>query len=196
MSTGAQHQQQEESRAVKNGDFVWYELITADPDRAKAFYSAILGWKISDSGLKDRQYSIVSVGEMPVAGIFTVPSGGRNSTWVGYIGVDNVDSYADRVRQQKGSIHHQPEDIPGIGRFAVVADPQGAAFVLFKGSSSTPPPRLAAGTPGTVGWHELYAADWNSVWDSIQDCLAGAGHRRWIWAAWEATRSSQPATRP
>ena len=46
-----------------------------------------------------------------------------------------------------------------MGRFAVVADPQGAAFVLFRGSSERPPERLPQGTQGTVGWNELHAGE-------------------------------------
>ena len=79
--------------------------------------------------------------------------------WIGYIGVDDVDACAARIKEAGGGVHHAPEDIPGIGRFAVVADPQGAAFVLFKGASDQSPQAPAPGTPGHVGWHELHARD-------------------------------------
>jgi predicted enzyme related to lactoylglutathione lyase len=58
-----------------------------------------------------------------------------------------------------GAIHRGPQDIPGIGRFAVAGDPQGAGFMLFQGTSSEAPPPTPAGSPGHVGWHELHAGD-------------------------------------
>ena len=65
---------------------------------------------------------------------------------------------AEKVKQKGGKIYRAPDNIPGIGRFAIVADPQGAAFALFKGEGEAPPapPR---GTPGQAGWRELYAND-------------------------------------
>ncbi len=60
-------------------------------------------------------------------------------------------------------MHVAPRDIPTIGRFAVIADPQGAAIALFKGASSEPPKRPTPGTPGHVGWHELMAVDWEKA---------------------------------
>jgi predicted enzyme related to lactoylglutathione lyase len=52
-----------------------------------------------------------------------------------------------------------PEDIPGVGRFAVVTDPYGAAFNLFKDSSAMAPEPKVPETPGHIGWHELHAGD-------------------------------------
>ncbi|MEO6928643.1 MAG: VOC family protein, partial [Casimicrobiaceae bacterium] len=72
--------------------------------------------------------------------------------------------YATRVKQAGGTIHHPPDDIPGVGRFAVVADPQGAAFILFKGAGGAPPETAAAGAPGHIGWHELYAGSLEGAW--------------------------------
>jgi len=57
----------------------------------------------------------------------------------------------------------EPTDVPGIIRFAVVADPQGAAFLIAKGMTANAPPPLPIGTEGTIGWRELYANDWKAV---------------------------------
>ena len=84
---------------------------------------------------------------------------GARPAWMGYVGVDDVDGYATRVKAARGTVHRPPEDIPGIGRFAVVADPDGAAFILFKGTSGEAPTPAAQGTPGHIGWHELHATD-------------------------------------
>ena len=71
----------------------------------------------------------------------------------------DVDAYAGRVTKAGGAVHVPPTDIPNIGRFAMVADPQGAVFSLFKPLSDMPPPAADPATPGTIGWHELMAAN-------------------------------------
>jgi predicted enzyme related to lactoylglutathione lyase len=102
-----------------------------------------------------------------VAGLMRIPeaarAAGARPAWTGYIGVDDVDAYAARVKAAGGTIHHPCEDIPGVGRFAVVGDPQGAVFILFKGSTDEPPAPLAPDAPGRVSWHELHAGDLDSA---------------------------------
>ena len=76
---------------------------------------------------------------------------------------------AGRVKQASGTIHKPAEDIPGVGRFAVVADPQGASFVLFRGLSEQPPERSAPSTPGLPSWNELHAGEWQSAFAFYAD---------------------------
>jgi uncharacterized protein len=83
--------------------------------------------------------------------------------WMGYIAVDDVDEAARRIEREGGRVRRAPTDVPGIIWFAVVADPQGAGFVIAKRLVADAPPELPPGTPGTVGWHELYATDGESV---------------------------------
>lgn len=142
--------------------FVWYELMTTDADAAKAFYGAVIGWDAQEWGGSEFRYIIMSAGEKMVAGVMPMPeevlaAAGRPG-WLGYIGTDNVDAATQRVSEAGGFIHRAPADIPDVGRFSVVADPQGAVFMLFTplGGDNAPAP---AGTPGHVGWRELYAAD-------------------------------------
>jgi uncharacterized protein len=147
--------------------FVWYELLTTDLGAAEAFYREALGWTIADAGMPDLKYSIASAGGTPCArtsgGRVIMPATPVPPNWTGYIGVADVDAWAQRIRAAGGKIHHPPTDIPGVGRFAVVTDPQGAAFALYKGNSDAeaPPPSMA---PGTMGWHELYATDLDTAW--------------------------------
>jgi predicted enzyme related to lactoylglutathione lyase len=89
---------------------------------------------------------------------------GARPTWTGYILVDNVDTATENVKKAGGAVHREPADIPAVGRFSVVADPQGATFVLFKPQGEGQPPAPPM-TPGHVGWHELYAAEWKSAFD-------------------------------
>jgi predicted enzyme related to lactoylglutathione lyase len=145
-----------------HGKFVWYELMTTDAAAATAFYRDVVGWRAHDAGMPDMSYTILTAGETPVGGLMTLPKeaadAGARPGWMGYVGVDGVDDGAQKVTAAGGHVHRAPADIPGVGRFSVVADPQGAVYVLFKGS-----PEMegsgSGGSQGHVGWHELYAAD-------------------------------------
>ncbi|MDR3509433.1 MAG: VOC family protein [Caulobacteraceae bacterium] len=142
------------------GQFVWYELMTSDLKGAEAFYTAVLGWTSQDTGMNP-PYVLVKVDGVQVGGLMPIPerAAGAAPVWFGYVAVPDVDAYAAKISQAGGSVHRAPDDIPGVGRFAMVADPGGAVFVLFKGDSAAPPPQPAPGTPGLVGWRELLAGD-------------------------------------
>lgn len=144
-------------------DFVWFELVTPDTKAAEAFYTAVVGWTTEASSGPAGPYTIFKAGDFHVGGMLEmkdVPAG-----WLGYLGVDDVDAFAKKVEAAGGAVHKAPQDIPGVGRFAVVADPQGAMFILFKGSLDAPPPRPAPMSPGSLGWAELHAADWEKAFD-------------------------------
>jgi predicted enzyme related to lactoylglutathione lyase len=147
-----------------HGIFCWYELMTTDAKAAEAFYRGVIGWNAKDAGIPDRSYTILSVGATPMGGLMTLPAdaraAGARPAWNGYIAVDDVDAYARRVTKAGGKIHHGPEDIPGIARFAVVSDPQGAMFMLIKEFGDAAPEWPGPSTPGHAGWRELFAADW------------------------------------
>ena len=142
-------------------NFVWYELMTTDAKAAQGFYSKVVGWKAQD--LPGMDYTLLLAGDAPMAGLMALTKemcdGGTRPAWVGYVGVNDVDAYAGRVTKAGGAVHVPPTDIPNIGRFAMVADPQGAVFSLFKPSSDDAPPAGDPAAPGTIGWHELMAAD-------------------------------------
>ena len=184
---------------MASNTFVWYELMTTDAAASAAFYEGVLGMSGADSGMADMKYTIVSAGGAPVGGIMDIPAEAMNMgarpTWMGYVGVADVDAYAAKVKAAGGAVHHAPQDIPGVGRFAVVADPQGAAFMLFKGSSDEAPPNAAPGTPGHVGWHELHAGDGPAAFGSIPAFSAGPRIRRWTWARWASISCSRRAAR-
>jgi hypothetical protein len=163
----------------RHESFLWYELMTSDPKAAEAFYRSVVGWETADAGQPHLHYTIVSAGTRGVGGITTLPaearSAGAKPGWLGYVRVDDTDAAAKRIAQSGGSIQRLPDDIPEVGRFAVVADPGGAVFMLL-----TPLPReeglapVGPSTPGHVGWHELYARNG-------QDAAFGfySGHFGW-----------------
>ncbi|ATP20685.1 MULTISPECIES: VOC family protein [Sphingobium] len=150
-----------------NGKFFWYELMTSDPAAALAFYGDVVGWTAEPFGgdLPDGPYQVISGSAGPLGGVMAIPAEakdcGMTPWWGGYVGSADVDADAERLSAAGGSVKRPPEDIPGVGRFAVMADPGGAVFMLLKGSSpegmDAPPPMA----PGHVGWHELYAGDFD-----------------------------------
>src|SRR5258708_12926854 len=129
--------------ASPHGSFVWYELMTTDAAAAETFYKSVIGWNAQDAGYLDFRYTLLSVGETQVAGLMTLPkeasNAGAKPGWMGYVAVDDVDDYAARFTKAGGTVHRAPADIPRVGRFAVVADPQGAVIVLFKATGPSPP---------------------------------------------------------
>jgi uncharacterized protein len=145
------------------GRFLWYELMTTDAEAAKAFYVEVVGWGVRET-TPATTYSLLTAGEQPVCGLTELPPEatalGIAPHWVGYVGVDDVDTAAARIRRLGGAIHVPPTDVADISRFAVVADPQMATFALFKWQDPRHPPPPESGTEGGVGWHELLAGDW------------------------------------
>jgi hypothetical protein len=147
-----------------HNDFVWYELMTTDQPAAEKFYRAVIGWDTADAGQPGMRYTILSAAGRGVGGLMALPAeacqAGTKPGWLGYVGVADTDGAAKRIAASGGKILRQPQDIPNVGRFSVVADPGGAAFMVF-----TPLPReeqlqpLEPHTPGHIGWHELYAAN-------------------------------------
>jgi len=150
--------------AGSRGKFIWYDLMTPDPKAAAKFYSEVIGWSAQEHPMQGGgSYTIFSKGPTMVAGLMGLPdemrANGVPPVWNGYIGTDEVDAEAKRVTAAGGSIKRPPVDIPNVGRFAVVADPAGAVFLLFKPNTTEEPKPVAPMTPGHIGWHELMAGD-------------------------------------
>ncbi len=136
------------------GRFFWYEYPTDRPQAAQDFYASVVGWNVSvESG-----YRILKAGERGVGGILEMASG-PPPIWLGYIHVDDCDDAAERVVAAGGSIHRPAADIAGVGRFAVVADPDGTLFQLLAPTPADGASLPAADpqSPGLFSWHELYA---------------------------------------
>ncbi len=147
------------------GEFVWYELMTRDADGAMAFYAALLGWTYGDAGRQARDYRTIHAGDEPIGGILALSpdmlAAGAQPAWLGYIAVDNVDAAAASIRAAGGSVHVEPQDIPGTGRFAMVADPQGVAFYILQDQSDRTSTAYVCngGKPGHCAWNELTTTD-------------------------------------
>ncbi|HEX2252613.1 MAG TPA: VOC family protein [Thermoanaerobaculia bacterium] len=146
-----------------HGSFLWYELLTTDPQAAAAFYGGLLGWQVRDGGQSDLDYRLLSAGGTDVAGLMALPPGaagsGMGPGWLGYLAVEDVDAAVRGVEAARGTVLMPPQDIPGIGRFAFVADPQGAPFYVMRGEGEGDSRSYAPDTPGHVGWNELTTSD-------------------------------------
>jgi len=150
-----------------HGRFIWYELMTTDVEIAKTFYANVMGWGARNASTPGSAYSLFITGESPVAGLVKASEEARRKGaaphWMGYVEVDDVDAVVDRIKRAGGAVHVPATDIPGVSRFAVVADPQMAAFALVKGQRSSHTQFAGPDAPGRVGWHELLAADWEKA---------------------------------
>jgi len=146
-----------------HNQFFWYDLVTTDTAAAAKFYGAVVGWSYQDMSQPGNTYGIFKVGDAGVAGLMPFPEGMKGHPgWNGYIAVDDVDAIAERLKVEGGVVHRGPIEVPGIIKFAVVADPQGAVFIIAKGLADRPMNEPPLGTQGTMGWRELFATDWQS----------------------------------
>ncbi|MGE5236803.1 MAG: VOC family protein [Acidobacteriota bacterium] len=149
------------------GRFVWYELLTDDPEAAKAFYGAVMGWGTRPWEGDTTPYSIWTAGDTPLGGVMKLlPEGeqeGEAPHWWAHVAVDDVDATARRAQQLGGRIRTPGTDIPGVGRFAVIADPQGAVIAVFK-PTGEPMPAPEPMKTGAISWHELHTTDHESAW--------------------------------
>ena len=150
---------------MANG-FIWYELMTSEPDAAIAFYEAVVGWKAEDMAIPemgDYRYTILNAGGRGIAGLAALPDECKDLTgpgWFGYVQVPDTDAAAAAIEAAGGKVHMPPDDIPSVGRFAMVADPTGAPFYLLTPlPRDDAPPALARMAAGNCGWHELHAGD-------------------------------------
>jgi uncharacterized protein len=140
------------------GKFSWYELMTSDTKAAGKFYSDVVGWSTQEMpSIDGGQYTTFNIGGVGVAGMLNLAG---HTGWIGYISVDDVDAHIDKIVEAGGTLWKPATDVPGMLRFAVLSDPQGAGIVVFTADAAMPTPqRPTAPTPGTIGWHELYTTD-------------------------------------
>lgn len=161
-------------------NFFWYELMTTDVAAAENFYTNVVGWTAEPFGGASMPYIVFSAGDRGVAGLMLLPEEakamGTPPSWMGYIHATDVDAATERLRKAGGKVHRAPSDIPTVGRFSVVADPEGAAFMLMSPTGPDQPP-VAPNTPGHVGWHELYAADHKTAFDFYAGQFGWKKHR-------------------
>jgi len=153
------------------GRLVWYELMTTDTAAAKAFYSNVVGWEPQAGPPPNTDYTLFTVAGEGVAGLMDLPEDARRMgsppSWIGYVAVDDVDAATEDAQRLGAKVYVAPDDIPDIGRFSVIADPQNAVITLFEpmGEPSAERPDGMDPRLGRVGWHELLTTDWEKAID-------------------------------
>ena len=144
------------------GNFVWYELVTNDVNGAIRFYKDVIGWGTQAWEGGDAPYSMWTVGGTPVGGVMALPDeakrAGAKPHWFAHVLADDVDALAKKAESLGGKIQVPPRDIPTIGRFSIITDPQGAEISLFTPKTPGSPPSADA-TNGHFSWHELMAGE-------------------------------------
>ena len=159
--------------ANSHGAFIWHELMTTDMKAAEAFYCNVVGWTCKDMQMPGMDYRIFSAGETMTAGLMNIPDEamkmGAPPSWSGVVCVDDIDAAAGKVRTLGGNVIREPAEIPGVGRFGVFTDPQGAYFQMLQPSGPPPASTPPRGTRGRVDWNEFYAIDMDKAFPFYAD---------------------------
>lgn len=151
------------------GSHVWYELMTIDPDGAKAFYDAVVpGWSIGERMPGDQDYRMIGRSDGGFAGgvlglTDEMRQHGAKPIWLGYVGVDDVDATVARIEAKGGKALMPAFDIPQ-GRIAMVADPAGNPLYVMKpvppaGNPDAQSDVFSSNAEQRIGWNELTTAD-------------------------------------
>jgi predicted enzyme related to lactoylglutathione lyase len=153
----------------KASSFIWYELMTSDLDAAGRFYGEVVGWSMGSAGQEGMDYRQWSIAGATIGGAMAIPQDaaahGMRPTWLGYLHVPDVDASVASIVAAGGASHMPAWDIPGVGRIAMVGDPQGAPFYVMTPIGEGPSPSFRPGQAGHGGWNELHTSDWPAAFD-------------------------------
>jgi predicted enzyme related to lactoylglutathione lyase len=119
------------------GVFVWDELGTTDVDGAQRFYEQVFGWTTKDMGEDFGGYRIFELGSAQVGGLMANPQPEIPAMWTPYVGVDDTDAMCKKATDLGAAVLVEPMDVPTVGRFAILKDPQGAVFGIIKGEPAS-----------------------------------------------------------
>ncbi len=141
----------------------WFELNTSDLDGAAAFYGTVFGWTVGDSEMIDFDYRVARSRQGDgVGGLMSALPPGVPPHWLVYFGAEDADATVTATEAAGGKLWKAAETVPGVGRFAVLADPQGAAFGVLQPDTATPPqggPAFNQQAQGHANWLELMSTD-------------------------------------
>jgi predicted enzyme related to lactoylglutathione lyase len=152
------------------GRFIWYELLTKDPEAAKAFYTELLGWGTTVWEGGKGPYTMWTRSETPIGGLMKLPdeaaAQGAPSHWLGYVHTPDTDATVARAQELGGKVCVAPMEIPTVGRMAILNDPQGAIFAVHTPEKEMPAGELQL---GDVSWHELATTDYEAGYGFYND---------------------------
>ncbi len=143
------------------GHFVWFELFTDDAGASESFYEGLFGWRAVTSCNGHHHYRMMTSAGEPVGGVITLTTRATQSVdpqWLPYVSVPDVDEAVVSATHNRGVLLAQARNVGGLGRFAVVADPNGAELAVWR-SSRGDPPAPAQPKNSTFCWTEVHAPD-------------------------------------
>lgn len=147
------------------GKFLWYDLMTTDAGAAIDFYTKVAGWGTDDwQGTVEGMppYKMWTVDGTSLGGVMDLPEDARANGapphWLAYIGVSDVDATIAKAQELGGSVLVPAQDIPTVGRFSVLSDPDGGVFAAFSPENDSHGEEAEPGV-GKFSWHELMASD-------------------------------------
>jgi len=116
----------------EQGAFSWFELTTTDVRAAESFYTRLFGWT-TEPWIGEGSYTLIKVNGKEVGGIVTARAtdSPKPCGWGIYVTVTDVDETARKVPEFGGRVVLQPTDIPKVGRFCIIEDPQGALITAI-----------------------------------------------------------------
>jgi uncharacterized protein len=129
--------QPEGEGSASEGVFVWDELGTTDVDGAQRFYEGVFGWTTKDMGEEYGGYRIFERGDAQIGGLMANPEPSIPAAWTPYVGVEDTDATCAKAKELGAEIVVEPMDVPNVGRFAILKDPQGAVFGIIKGEPAS-----------------------------------------------------------
>lgn len=146
-----------------HGSFIWYELLTSDHQAAKAFYDAVVGWDIETTASNPMDYRMIRTGSGLAGGVMQITGDmrehGAKPTWLGYVGVDDVDATVTKAEELGASVLMPAFDVPDVGRMALIADPQGIPLYVMRGESDAQSEAFSPDQQGHGAWNELNTTD-------------------------------------
>jgi predicted enzyme related to lactoylglutathione lyase len=148
------------------------DLMTSDPEAAEGFYTKIAGWgtEVWEGG--EMPYKMFTNSGDALGGVMKLPEEakkmGAPPHWIAYVAVPDTDATVARAQELGAQTYVEPTDIPSVGKFAVLADPQGATFAVFT-SAEPPPGSDEPPKKGEFSWHELATTDYEAAFDFYTD---------------------------
>ncbi len=153
----------------QQGRFVWYDLMTTDVEGAIAFYQQLTGWSTRPLPSSRLPYTLWVNGETPIGGVMNKNSDPSMENvpahWIAAVSTPDVDATVSRTRELGGTVRHEPMDTPDAGRYAVLADPQGAVFAVYQEPDPAPTPEEGMPGVGMFSWRELATTDHDKAFD-------------------------------
>jgi uncharacterized protein len=147
--------------AIASGRFLWFDLVTTDPTAAISFYTKLVGWE-TQTWPGEVPYTMWTANGAPLGGVVThtpdALKAGAPPHWYAHISTLKVDGAVATATKLGGRVLVPAKDIPSVGRYAILRDPQGAVFAAY--APDSPPPERTGQVPiGDFMWQELNTSD-------------------------------------